>query len=305
MDRRGFLGGALAALGGLPGVSSADAKGNQEKAALKLSSQSWRVPGRDLREKVLRLEQWGAAGVEIHGSKLPAQVDEVKRALKGTSIRVSALCGGRKGVIISPDNAVRRQLVERMKELLTAAGELGASGQILVPAFNRQEQLPHREARRVMVDLLGELGEHARREGTTVLLEPLSRKTAFFLRQLADAASICRDVGSPGAAMMGDFYHMYLEETSDLGAILSAGRWLHHVHLASGSRTLPGQDDRSFVQGFRGLKLIGYRGYCSLECDIEGDPLVEIPKSFEFLRRQWQQATVGDFGSLIDLRSEA
>jgi sugar phosphate isomerase/epimerase len=74
-----------------------------------------------------------------------------------------------------------------------------------------------------------------------VLLEPLNRTEAFFLRQLADAASICRDAGHPGVAMMGDFYHMHREETSDLGAFISAGSYLHHVHLASRTRKLPGQ----------------------------------------------------------------
>ena len=59
--------------------------------------------------------------------------------------------------------------------------------------------------------------------GSRVLLEPLNRGEAFFLRQVADAASICRDINSPGVQMMGDFYHMYIEETSDLGAFLSAG----------------------------------------------------------------------------------
>ena len=77
----------------------------------------------------------------------------------------------------------------------------------------------------MLVEQLGPLGEHAAKVGTRVLLEPLNRKEAYFLRQLADAASICRDVNSPGVAMMGDFYHMYIEETSDEGAFLSAGEY--------------------------------------------------------------------------------
>ena len=32
---------------------------------------------------------------------------------------------------------------------------------------------------------------------------------------------------------MGDFYHMFIEETSDLGAFISGGSRVHHVHLAS------------------------------------------------------------------------
>jgi sugar phosphate isomerase/epimerase len=53
---------------------------------------------------------------------------------------------------------------------------------------------------------------------------------------------------------------------------------------------LPGQDERSFVDGFRGLQMIGYRDYCSLECGVDGDRDTEIPKSMDFLRRQWEEA---------------
>jgi hypothetical protein len=94
----------------------------------------------------------------------------------------------------------------------------------------------------------------------------------------------------PGICMMGDFYHMYIEETSDLGAFISAGKYLHHVHLASRRRVLPGQDERQFVDGFRGLKWIGYQDYCSFECGVRGNPMVEIPKSMAFLRDQWEKA---------------
>jgi len=68
---------------------------------------------------------------------------------------------------------------------------------------------------------------------------------------VADAASIVRDCKSPGLAVMGDFYHMFYEETSDLGALISGGPYVHHVHMASAyDRVLPGQDDRQFVDGF-------------------------------------------------------
>jgi len=83
---------------------------------------------------------------------------------------------------------------------------------------------------------------------------------------------------------------MYIEETSDLGAFISAGSLLHHVHLASRIRVLPGQDERQFVDGFLGLKWIGYQDYCSFECGVKGNREVEIPNSMAFLRDQWAKA---------------
>jgi sugar phosphate isomerase/epimerase len=62
------------------------------------------------------------------------------------------------------------------------------------------------------------------------------------------------------------------------------------VHLASVKRKLPGQDERDYTNGFKGLKMIGYQDYCSLECGVIGDREVEIPKSVKFLREQWKKA---------------
>jgi sugar phosphate isomerase/epimerase len=180
--------------------------------------------------------------------------------------------------------------MERLKVALSAAGELGSTGVIYVPAFNGQTKLGNQEIRKILVDKLPELGEHAQKAGTKLILEPLNRNEAYFLRQVADAASITRDCKSPGIAVMGDFYHMFIEETSDLGAFISGGSYVHHVHLASRIRVLPGQDERQFVEGFRGLKAIGYKYYCSFECGVQGNPEVEIPKSMAFLREQWAKA---------------
>jgi len=297
IGRRRFLHGAgiaagSLACGGAPLARAAQAEliARQPGAELKLSGQDGVIPGRDLREKVLRMEEWGMQGIELWGGGLPGRIQEIKDALRGTALRVSAICAGFDGVPISHDPAVREQAIQSINAISAAAGELGSTGLIIVPAFNGQTELGFVEGRKLLIEVLANIGEHAHRAGTRILLEPLNRGEAWFLRLLADAAAICRDANHPGVAVMGDFYHMNIEETSDLGAFLSAGAHLHHVHLASAKRNLPGQDERSFVGGFRGLKAIGYHDYCSFECGVVGDRAVEIPKSLEFLRRQWAEA---------------
>lgn len=259
-------------------------------AELKISSQEGIIPGADLPEKLANMEKWGIRGIEFGGRGLADRVPEIQAALKNSPVRVSAICAGFDGALISEQEAEREKARASIKHILTAAGELGSTGLIVVPAFNGQTKLDHVEGRKVLVEQLPELGDHAKSCCTRLLLEPLNRKEAWFLRMLADAASICRDVDHICVAVMGDFYHMYIEETSDLGAFLSAGKYLHHVHLASITRKLPGQDERDYVQGFRGLKMIGYRDYCSFECGVVGEREVEIPKSVRFLRDQWEKA---------------
>ncbi len=293
MSRRELLAaGALSGAVAAAGIGSAPAGARASRAELRISSQEGIVPGESLPEKLARMEKWGIVGLEVHGGNLPARVSEIKRALANSNVRVSAVCAGFKGALISGEESQRKLCRDTMKQILDAAGELGSTGLIFVPAFNGQTTLDHVEARKVLLDQLPELGDYAVKCGTRLLMEPLNRGEAWFLRLLADAASICRDANHPGVCMMGDFYHMYKEETSDLGAFLSAGRYLHHVHLASIRRKLPGQDERDFTDGFKGLKMIAFRDYCSFECGVEGDREIEIPKSVKFLRDQWKKAQV-------------
>ncbi|MFA6472458.1 MAG: sugar phosphate isomerase/epimerase [Candidatus Latescibacterota bacterium] len=262
------------------------------KALLRLSFQENNAPGESLAEKLDYLEKHGFTGLEVGGGNLPARVTELQNALKGRAIKMSAICAGFRGVLISEQESVRRQAVDSMKEILAAAGELGSTGLIIVPAFNSQTKLCNLEARPILIDLLKEIGEHAVNVKSRILLEPLNRKEAFFLRQVADAASICRDVNSPGISCMGDFWHMTWEETSDLGAILSAGSYLHHMHIASRKRRImPGEDEGdNYTDGFRGLKLLGYRDYISFECGSVGDKKVTIPAAVKLLHEQWGKA---------------
>ncbi len=297
VHRRGFLTGGAAAVAGaafVPAMSAgailADEPKPKPEAALKLSSQITVIPGKELPEKLATMEKMGFDGVEFFGD-IVGNEKKYQDALRNTKLKISAICWGScKGDLVSDVVEKRAGAIEAFKRVLTAAGALGSTGVIYVPAFNGQTKLTNQEIRKILLDTLPAIGEHAVQAGTRVVMEPLNRKEAYFLRQVADAASIARDCKSPGICVMGDFYHMFIEETSDLGAFISAGSALHHVHLASRIRVLPGQDERSFVDGFRGLKWIGYQDYCSFECGVRGDRAVEIPKSMAFLRDQWAKA---------------
>ncbi len=294
--RRGFLmtGAAAAGAALVPThPAAADEQKPKSEAVLKLSSQFWIIPGKDFPEKLATMEKWGFDAVELNG-EIVGREKEFEDAIKNTKLKVSAVCGAKgtaDGRLVSDDTSKRAPAFEDIKQALTSAGALGSTGVIFVPAFNGQTKLANQEIRKILLDVLPALGEHAEKAGTRLMMEPLNRNEAFFLRQVADAASIARDCKNPCVCLMGDFYHMFIEETSDLGAFISGGPRVHNVHLASRTRVLPGQDERQFVDGFRGLKWIGYQDYCSFECSVRGDPNVEFPKSMAFLREQWAKAT--------------
>ncbi len=303
MDRRSFLTtaaagtAALAAASLLPGCAAAS--GDRKKAGsdleLKLSFQEGIAPGESLAEKLDFMESLGVVGFEPGGRDLASRVKEIQDALGGRTIKVSAICAGFEGFILAEDQAVKELFDKTMREIVVAAGELGSTGVIMVPAFNHQTPCkPHTlDTRKFLCEQLHDLGEFALEHGTTVILEPLNRNEAFYLRQVADAAAIARDADSKGVKAMGDFWHMS-EETSDYGALMSAGKeYLQHVHIASrGRRVMPGEDGEkdSYVDGFRALKELGYDKYVSFECGTKGDRTTTVTEAVNLLRQQWAEA---------------
>lgn len=298
MKRRGFIN--LSALGTAAvvtgGLSSLAAKKKDTKkgsnAVLKLSCQEWVAPGNTLTEKLDFLEHHGFTGLEPGGGGLAGRVDEFQNALRNRSIKISAICAGFNGYLIAQDPAVRLEAMNSMKKILEAAGALGSTGLIIVPAFNNQPSLPHQESREVLVEQLKELGAFAKQHNTSILLEPLNRQETYFLRLVADAAAIAKDAESDGVGVMADFWHMTWEETSDMGAIISGGKYLKHMHIASRKRRkMPGEDaGDNYVEGFKALKHLNYQNYLSLECGSDGDRLVTIPAAVKLIKSQWNMA---------------
>ena len=296
--QRSVMGVAAVTVAGTPAgiLSACSPKTESGKGtALKISFQEGTAPGSSLNEKLDYMENLGIVGFEPGGGNLAGRVNEIRQALNGRNIKVSAICAGFGGFILAEDPKVKAEFDTTMRDIIAAAGELGATGVIMVPAFNGQKPCrPHTlETRDYLTEQLHELGEYALKCGTTVILEPLNRKEAFYLRQVADAAAICRDAKSAGVKCMGDFWHMTWEENSDMGAFLSAGEYLQHVHVASRKRRLiPGEDGEAdnYVDGFKGLKALGYNKYVSFECGTKGDPNVLLPAAFELLRKQWDEA---------------
>ena len=311
LNRRNFLRATLAGAAVAAGSSAFAACGGKaastegcpaekgscpnSKAELKISFQEGIAPGANLNEKFDLMEKLGVVGFEPGGRGLKDRVKEIKEALNGRNIKVSAICAGFQGFILSTDPAIRKQCMDTMKEIIAPAGELGSTGVIIVPAFNGQKPaMPHtQETRDFLCEQFNEMGNFAKEHGTTVIFEPLNRKEAFYLRQVADAASICRDINNPGVRCMGDFWHM-MEETSDYAAFMSAGtEYLQHVHVASrGRRSMPGEDGEkdNYIDGMRALKEIGYQHYVSFECGSQGPREQTVPAAVALLREQWKKA---------------
>lgn len=313
MNRRSFFKVGLAGLGGLAVARASAARAEGAPAAgmprlapprlaeLHLGCQQALVPGKSFEERFDFLEANGYDRAEINGGNyewLAQNADALAAAIKGRKLRFSVACIGARGNSGMADPAERRAVVDTTKSILESVAKLGAVGAIMCPA-RKKIDLPFPELReRYLGEILPELLATAEKLGVCVVLEPLNRTETMFLRQVADAAAIARDAKSAGIGVMGDFWHMTFEETSDMGAFISAGPLLKHVHVASRkTRKIPGVDGEAdnYVDGFKGLKLIGYRGAVSIEAGYpkdlgDGQKRALLTQAAALIRRQWDEA---------------
>jgi sugar phosphate isomerase/epimerase len=314
MKRRDFLTASatagIAALG-MPRVASAEGVSSampklatpEKSAELNLCLQWGAIPGGEIKEKLDWMEANGFAAVEIPSGSWPAQnCEAMKAAMVGRKLFIATACGPSD---FSYAEAEKREAeVQKFLPVIEALGAMKSVGLILCPARGKVP-MGFKELREDFVNNTGKrLAEHAAKNGTSIVLEPLRRNETPFLRQVGDGARMAADMG-PGATVMGDFWHMQLEETSFMGAFLCAGKLLSHVHIAGlKERIIPGVHAAAdnYVDGFKGLKLIGYRGAVSFEGGWPknpADPKKGIPQEekiklilnmCKMLREQWAMA---------------
>jgi sugar phosphate isomerase/epimerase len=314
MKRRDFL--AVSASAGviavnLPSFVRAEAASTgmpklttpEKPAELNLCLQWGAIPGGEIKEKLDWMEANNFAAVEIPSGDWPIKnCEAMKAAMTGRKLFIATACGPSD---FSYAEAEKREAeVQKFLPVIEALGAMKSVGLILCPARGKVP-MGFKELREDFVTNTGKrLAEHAAKNGTSIVLEPLRRNETPFLRQVGDGARMAADMG-PGATVMGDFWHMGLEETSFMGAFICAGKLLSHVHIAGlKERIIPGvhPEADNYVDGFKGLKLIGYRGAVSFEGGWPknpADPKKGIPQEekiklilnmCKMLREQWAMA---------------
>ena len=141
------------------------------------------------------------------------------------------------------------------------------------------------EDREVLLAGLTELGEHARKEGVTLFLEPLNRYEDHMVNRLEQAADLIRAVGLPSVRIGIDSYHMNIEETDPAAAILAHADVIGHAQVSDSNRFQPGAGHLDWHAWLGALHTIGYDGHLALECRLTGDPLEAVRSVPGFLKR--------------------
>lgn len=259
---------------------------------MKLACQEQILPGDDILQKWEFAAAAGFDGIELQGmGNWRERLDELKAA-RDRGVVFSSVCMIFDRFIGDFDSKRRRGAIDHMKTLLSGIAELGGVGAITPAAYGlASKRLPpfevprsEEEDRRVLLDALQELGEHADGTDVLVLLEPLNRYEDHMLNRLEQAVQLCETVGHDSVRVMGDLFHMNIEEADCGESVRRADGYLAHLHLADSNRLQPGAGHTDFGPAFGALRETGFGGYMAMECGIEGDVETVLPQAVQHLR---------------------
>jgi sugar phosphate isomerase/epimerase len=264
---------------------------------MKLSCQEQLLPGTGLEEKFEFATRVGFAGIELRArgdGQFAARLPELRAAARA-GVVMATVCPETDHFIGDFDAERRRDAVEQLRSQLSVIADLGGSGvltpaswgmfSLRLPPFDPPRQPA--EDRKVLLEALGELAEHAAREGVWLAVEPINRYEDYMVNRLDQAVGLAeeveRELGLDSVRVCADLFHMNIEEDDLAAAIRATGPRLAHVHVDDTNRLQPGTGHMDFAGVFDALRAVGYDDWLTFECRLRGDPAEALAGSTRFL----------------------
>jgi sugar phosphate isomerase/epimerase len=236
------------------------------------------------------LADLGYDGVELM-LRDPAALNAValRRLAEARGLTVAAIGTGQvaeedKLTLLAPEAEGRAAAVERLKAVLRFGAELGAP--VVIGRF--RGSVPRGVSRETGLDWLvgglAEAAEVAGQVGTPIVIEPQNRFNTNIIFTVGEGIALIERIGSPWVTVLGDTFHMNIEEVSMTAPLLTAGHHLRHMHFGDSNRLAPGRGHLNFPEIVAALDAARYTGFVSLEIVQQGDSARAARQSITYLR---------------------
>src|SRR5579864_2645049 len=199
--------------------------------------------------------------------------------LSGWSYANEGLC------LSSPDAGVRERAVERLREYVGMAAQLGAIMVVGLMQGLRSDEPDEAKANDRIAEALKLVAETAHVERVQVVLEPVNHLQVGFNHTAGEAAALVARVGSPALGYMLDTIHMNIEEHSVLETIRAHGPCIRHFHLCETNGSAYGTGNLDFPSVLAALAQAGYDRYASVKVYRKANWEEAARSSAEFLRQ--------------------
>jgi sugar phosphate isomerase/epimerase len=182
----------------------------------------------------------------------------------------------------STDKEIREKAVEFVKKCVEVSRELESG--VIIGSIKGKYQISYEDRWYYLKGCLAECVKEAANCGVYILLEPLNRYESNIINTLDEGIRLIKELSSDQIKLMGDTFHMNIEEQSIYDAIKNAKRYLAHFHLADNNRLAPGQGHLDFKKIIKALKEIGYKGFVSAEILPKPDQYTAAKLAIEHIK---------------------
>ncbi|MDU4889494.1 MAG: sugar phosphate isomerase/epimerase [Clostridium sp.] len=216
------------------------------------------------------LASYGYEGVELMTLN-PSKLDwnYVKETAEKNNLSVILVCTGeiygQLGLTYTdPKAEIRKEAIERTKEIIDFASFLGANVNIGRIRGGYRKDLLKEQTEALAIEAFREVSDYASTKNVNIALESVTIMQTNFINTLAEAADMVDRVNRPNFKLMMDIFHLNLEEKDVIEAIKKYSSYNIHVHLADNNRRYPGHCGLDFEKIVRTFKECGYSGnFCT------------------------------------------
>lgn len=226
-------------------------------------------------EKAAKL---GFDAVEIFAPSSEAvKPQEILQIVDGLGLKVAAVGTGA-GMVIhglsltDPNPERRKQAQAFVREMIDFGAALQAPAIIgsMQGRFGGDVDKP--AAHEFLREGLNALGEYAASKHVTLLYEPLNRYESNLINTMDDGVQFLQTLSTTNVKLLGDLFHMNIEESNLPKAIHTAKGYLGHIHFVDSNRRPVGLGHTEMTDIASALRDIGYEGYLSAEAFPFPDP---------------------------------
>ena len=243
---------------------------------IKFSVNSWIFGAASLADVAHRVAAIGFDGIELVGEPTEYKSAEVNRIMGDAGLRVVSICGMHPGpdpddlrLLSHPEARERQKAIDYVKACVDLAKATGARSVLVVPSLVGQPKtFVSREADlAAAIEQLRIASEYAGVQNILLTIEPINRYEVGLVNNVAEAIALAKKVDHPACRVMGDTFHMQIEEGDGIpNAIRRAGHyWFQHLHVADNTREAPGMGTMPWREILRALHDIEYEGIVSSE----------------------------------------
>ncbi len=196
----------------------------------------------------------------------------------------------------SPNEVVRQDSLEYMRQCMDNAVALGAKILLIVPGHSLFGQ-DLADARQRMIDSIDSVCRYSQQYEIRLGIEPANKAVTDLVNTAGDAKSVIQELSYPNLGVVIDTGHIHLSDETPEQAVKTLGPLLLQVHVNDNDsrrqqNLIPGEGTfglKAFLAILRGAN---YAGFLSLELawDYTLDPLPAVRLSEHRLRRVLQSA---------------